>query len=553
MSELSARAKSAVLTLCCAGQFMVILDVSVVNVALPSIRADLGFTVSGLQWVVNAYTVLFAGFLLLGGRATDLLPERGVFVWGFVLFGGSSLIGGFAPNAVTLVLARGVQGLGAAVLAPATLSILNNTFTGPSERNRALGAWGATGGAGGSVGVLLGGVFTELLDWRWVLFINAPIGAVAVLAALRWMPSGAPAASGRSFDAAGASAASAGLIAVVYAIVRSESDGWAAPGPLVSLAVGIALLAGFLAIERRAANPLLPLGVLRRRRLATANVAIFLLGFAVLSMWYFATLYLQQVLHYSPIEAGLAFAPMSTLLAVGSGTAGKVASRFGPGRVGAVGLGLIASGMLLFATAPVGGSYLLNVLPASLVTASGIGLGLVSVTAAATQDAAREEAGLASGLVNTSRQVGGSLGLAVLATVAGTRADSLAGTTSAAEATNSGFHAAFVTGAVAAAAGALLSATLARAAAPAPAEPARPGKHRLSSAATAWWSSSIETQPTVPMPHPRHRTASHRNPTWVPSTATQPTVPIPMIRPANRPSTHVRTLAAQRFHNDGFR
>jgi MFS family permease len=321
--------KPYILLLCCLGQFMVVLDVSVVNVALPAIRADLGFDLGSLQWVVNAYTVLFAGFLLLGGRAADLLSRRTVFSAGFLLFAGASLIGGFAPGALTLVLARGVQGLGAAVLAPATLAILTGTFTGPGERGRALGTWGAVGGAGGALGVLVGGLATELLDWRWVFFVNVPIGAVAVLAARRFIPSG-QSTRDRKLDVPGAVTGSAGLVALVYAIVTAGEHAWLRTGTLLPLASGVALLGAFLVIESRLArDPLLPLDIFTRPGLAAANSVVFLLGFAMLAMWYFVTLHLQQVLGYPPIRAGLAFLPMVTVLALlaGDGAAHRAVRR----------------------------------------------------------------------------------------------------------------------------------------------------------------------------------------------------------------------------------
>ncbi|MGV9678518.1 MFS transporter [Nocardia sp. NPDC003482] len=466
--EINKRQKVLILLLCCLGQFMVVLDVSVVNVALPSVKNDLGFSIAGLQWVVNAYTVLFAGFLLLGGRLTDLLPQRAVFAWGFAIFAGSSLICGSATDALMLTCARGVQGLGAAVLAPATLSILTNTFTEDRERTRAFGIWGSVGGVGGAAGMFLGGVFTQLLDWRWVFFINVPIGVVAVLAAPRVLPKihlGREATGERRLDVLGATAVTAGLVAVVYAIVTTPDHGWASPASLVPLGVGIALLAAFVVIEHRVdTSPVVPLRVFANRQLTLANVVIFLLGFAMLAMWYFVTLYLQQVLGYGPIEAGLAFVPMAVAIAVFSRVAGVLSNRFGSAVVLIAGMVSTAAGMGMFALMPVSGNYALHVLPATLVTALGIGIGFVAGTIAATAGAPKDEAGLASGLLNSARQIGGSFGLAVLAAVAAARTNAILRTpgTTPVSATTAGYHLAFVLGAIAAAVGAVVGVPLLR-------------------------------------------------------------------------------------------
>src|SRR5947209_2838356 len=300
--------KTWTLILCCAAQFMVILDVSIVNVALPSIRRDLGFSAVDLQWVVNAYTLTFAGFLLLGGRASDLLGRRRVFVFGLLLFAGASLVGGLSTTQGMLIGARGLQGLGGAVVAPATLSILTTTFAEGAERNRALSAWGAMGGAGGAAGALLGGLLTQALGWQWILFVNVPIGVAAALAAQRFVDEGRPDVVGRRhFDLAGAITVTAGLVVLTYGIVRTDVNGWGSFTTLATLAAGLALLGVFLVIEGRlSARPLVPLRIFRSRTLSGANVVVFMLGASVFAMWYFVSLYLQQVLGYSPIEAGLA-------------------------------------------------------------------------------------------------------------------------------------------------------------------------------------------------------------------------------------------------------
>jgi EmrB/QacA subfamily drug resistance transporter len=455
-----ARRRTLTLVLCCLAQFMVILDVSIVNVALPSISADLGFTPASLAWVVNAYTLAFTGFLLLGGRAADLLGRREVFAGGLALFALASLAGGLAQSELALVVARAAQGLGGAVVAPATLSILTTGFPEGRERNRALGYWGAMGAVGGASGALLGGVLTETLNWRWILIINVPIGLLGALAALRVVRTGRrDAGATRQFDLAGALTVTCGLVVLTYGIVQSESHGWASARTLLTLAGGAALLAVFLVVEGRlATRPLVPLRIFASRALSGANVVVFCLGGSVFAMWYFVSLYLQQVLGYSPIEAGVAFLPMPITIAAVTQAATRLTSRYGPGPVLAVGMALIAAGMLLFARIAPDGDYLSDVLGPALLCSAGIGFSFVPVTIAATTGVHRTEAGLASGLVNTSRQMGGSLGLALLATVATQRTAGLAGDVSQLEALTEGFQRAFAVGAAIALTGALVSA-----------------------------------------------------------------------------------------------
>ncbi|MEA2282954.1 MAG: hypothetical protein QOK21_3561 [Solirubrobacteraceae bacterium] len=467
--------KSWTLFLCCLAQFMIILDVSVVNVALPSIRNDLGFSATDLQWVVNAYTLTFAGFLLLGGRAADLLGQRRIFVSGLLLFAVASLAGGLSQNQTVLVLARGLQGLGGAVVAPVTLSILTTTFSEGAERNRALAAWGMMGAAGGAAGVLIGGVLTDLLGWQWILFINVPIGVLAALAARRFIIESEIAPSGtRHYDAAGALTVTAGLLIVTYAIVRTDVNGWGSTATLGTMAVGIALLLAFVGIEGRfSRRPLVPLGIFRTRSLTAANIVVFFMGAAVFAMWYFVSLYLQEVLGYSPIRAGLAFLPMTFSIIIATSLARRFIGRFGPGRVLAGGMTLVAIGMALFATVPADGVYVSDVLAPAVLTALGLGFSFVPVTIAAVAGVQGPQSGLASGLVNTSRQFGGSLGLAVLATIASQHTRTVAhGGRIDATALTAGFHSAFLAGAAFAVAGALVAAAgLARQGAPV-AEPA---------------------------------------------------------------------------------
>jgi len=454
--------KTWTLVLCCVAQFMVILDVSVVNVALPSIRADLHFGGTELQWVVNAYALTFAGFLLLGGRAADLLGRRLMLVIGLFAFAATSLAGGLAGSKEVLTGARALQGLSGAVVAPATLSVLTSTFTEGGERNRALGLWGAMGGAGGAAGVLLGGILTETLSWRWILFINIPIGVLAGLAALHYIAeSKRDDAARRSFDVSGAVTVTLGLIVLVYGIVRTDRYGWGSAHTLITLGIGVALIALFLLIEGRLAKaPLVPLRVFKSRQLSAANLVMFLLGASSFAMWYFVSLYLQEVRGLSPIQTGFAILPMALSVAVGAQIAGKGTARFGAGPLLALGMALVAIGMLLFGRAPVGGSFGTEVLPAEVITALGVGLAFVPVTIAAMAGSAPQEAGLASGLVNTARQIGGSLGLAILATIAVARTSDLAGHVALKPALNSGFHHAFVVGAAFAGVGAIAAALL---------------------------------------------------------------------------------------------
>ncbi len=457
------RRRSATLFLCCLAQFMVILDVSIVNVALPSIQSDLGFEPAHLQWVVNAYTLTFAGFLLLGGRAADLIGRRTVFIAGLGVFGAASLAGGLAQSDTMLVLARAVQGLGGAIVAPATLSILTTAFAEGPERNRALGLWAAMGGAGGAAGALLGGILTETLSWRWILIINVPIGIGAAVAAMRFLLAEQDSRRGakRGFDLAGAITVTAGLVVLTYGIVGSEQAGWVSLQTLGLIGVGAVLLAVFTFIEGRLAQtPLVPLRIFASRALTGANIVILFMGSAAFAMWYFVSLYLQEVLGFSPIEAGLAFLPMTLAVVASSQLASRWVSRFGPGPVLVGGMSSIAVGMLLFSGVSADGSWAGDVLVPSLFASAGIGFSFVPVTIAATAGVSGPEQGLASGLVNTSRQVGGSLGLALLATIATQRTADLTGSLSRGAALTQGFDRAFLVGGLFAVAGALAAAVL---------------------------------------------------------------------------------------------
>jgi EmrB/QacA subfamily drug resistance transporter len=420
----------AILFLVCAAQFMVILDVSVVNVALPAVRSALGFSETGLQWVVSAYTLTFGGLLLLGGRAGDLLGRKRMFVVGIVVFSLASLVGGLAQSQAMLVAARALQGVGGAIVAPATLAILTTTFREGPERAKAFAAWGAVAAAGGSAGGLVGGVLTELLSWRWILFVNLPIGVAIVLLALRDLQPDRveDRAAARDFDLTGALTITLGVSALVYGIVRSESVGWGATETLGSIAAGGVLILAFVLVEARLAKaPLMPLTIFASRQLTAANLAVFMLGAAMFAMWFFLSLYLQGVLGLSAIETGLAFLPQTAMLALGSTQAAPVVGRLGIRTTLTVGFLLAAAGLAWLTQISPDGSFWVDVLAPSVVLAAGMGLCMVPITTAAVTGVAGRQAGLASGLVNVSRQVGGALGLAILASIASSRtADLLA-------------------------------------------------------------------------------------------------------------------------------
>jgi len=457
------RSKNVLLVLICLAQFMVILDVSIVNVALPSIRDGLHFGTTGLQWVVNAYTITFGGFLLLGGRLADLLGRRRVFLAGAALFSLGSLLCAFANSRGLLIGARGLQGIGGAVLSPASLAIITTSFAEGSERNRALGVWGAIGGLGATSGALLGGLLTQGFGWPAIFLINVPIGVGVIIVGRRIIPESRREDIHRHFDVSGALLVTLGLIVAVYGIVRSESLGWDSAGVLGPLAIAAALLALFALVEGRfAPAPLLPLSILRKPRLRAANLVIALLYSGVFSMWFFLTLYMQQVLGYSALSAGLAFIPMTLSVALAAALAPRFVARFGVRPVLASGMLSSAVGLGLLTGIAPGDSYL-TVLPGGVLGAGGLGLALVPATIAAVQGISPEQSGLASGLLNTSRLVGGALGLAVLSTIADSHTSSqLAHGASSLGALTSGYQLALGLGALISLLGAFLTVVLLR-------------------------------------------------------------------------------------------
>ena len=446
-----------VLVIVCLAQFMVILDATIVNVALPSIQSDLGFTPSTLQWVINGYTLVFGGFLLLGGRAGDLLGRRKVFVAGVIVFTTASLLNGLATSSEWLVASRALQGLGGALVSPAALSIITTTFAEGADRTKALGVWSAIAAGGGAFGLLLGGILTEQLSWEWIFFVNVPIGIATLALALRYVPESRALQRQATADVPGAVSVTAGLIVLVFAIVKATDYGWGSWKTLALGAIAVALLAAFVYIEKHSPAPLIRLGIFRSRSIVGANLVMLVVAGGLFSFFFFATLYLQEILGYSPLEAGLAFLPVTAGIMVGAGLAQQLVKRIGVRAVSVLGMAIAATGLFILSSASVGGSYLSDILPGLIPQSIGMGLTFVPITLIATTNVEAEDAGLASGLFNTSQQVGGSLGLAILSTLAANKtASMLIGGSGRAQALVDGFNVAFVAAAVLVAAGALV-------------------------------------------------------------------------------------------------
>jgi EmrB/QacA subfamily drug resistance transporter len=407
-----------ILVLICLAQFMVILDATIVNVALPSIQKDLGLSEANLQWIINAYTLVFGGFLLLGGRAGDLLGRKRVFLVGLVIFTAASLLNGLANSEGMLIAFRAVQGLGAALISPAALSIISTTFAEGRERARALGVWAAIAIGGSAVGLVLGGVLTQAFSWPWIFFVNVPVGIVAFLLALRYVPESKDEHAHKSYDVAGAATVTGGLMSLVYAIVKAETNGWGATVTIGFFALAAILLVSFVLIELRSSEPLVRLSIFRIRSLTTANIAMFLVASGMFAMFFFNTLYIQRVLGYGPLKAGVALLPFTAGIMISAGLASGLATRIGVRPVASVGMVLTIIGMLLFARMPVDGSYASDVLPGIALSSLGMGAVFMPLTLVATTGLHNEDQGLASGLFNTSQQIGGALGLAILSTIA---------------------------------------------------------------------------------------------------------------------------------------
>jgi EmrB/QacA subfamily drug resistance transporter len=449
----------------CAGSLMIVLDSTIVNVALPSIRSDLGFSQTSLAWVVNAYMLTFGGFLLLGGRLGDLYGPRRLFLGGIGLFTISSLLCGLSTSQGLLIGARAVQGLGGAVASAVSLSLMMTLFTEPADRAKAMGVFGFVASGGGTLGVLAGGVLTDVLDWHWIFLVNLPIGILVMVLALRLLPGGRAHAVTQRLDVAGAITVTSALVIAVYAIVNGNDAGWTSTQTLGLLAAAAALLAVFTAVEAKVVAPLMPLGLLKRRNIATSNIVGVLWAASMFAWFFLSALYLQLVLGYTPLQVGLAFLPANLIMGAFSlGLSARIVMRFGIRRPLGVGLLLAAAGLALFVRVPVHGSFLVDVLPSMILLGIGAGVAFNPVLLAAMSDVEPQESGLASGIVNTAFMMGGALGLAVLASVAGARTRHLeAGGTDHLTALTGGYHTAFLVGAIFALAAAAIGAGVLRA------------------------------------------------------------------------------------------
>ena len=458
----SARSKWLGLALLSAVQFMVVLDIAIVNVALPSIQIDLGFSQENLQWVISAYALVFGGFLLLGGRAADLLGRRRLFLVGIAVFTLASLFAGMAWSEASLITARSLQGFGAAIISPAALSILGVTFTEGRERNIALGVWGAVGGFGAAAGVLLGGILTDAFSWEWIFLVNVPVGVTAFALTPKLLGESRDARVKR-FDAFGALLVTSGLVTLVYAITKAGDFGWTSGKTIGLFTAAAVLLLGFLGWEARVEEPLVRLGIFRLQTVTGANVAGFILGSALFAMFLMLTLYMQQVLGYSAMKTGIAYLAVAGTSIFWAGLASQLVTKIGVKPVLVTGMSLLTVGIAYFTQVSVGGSYLTDLLPGFLLVAIGMAFAFVSISIAALAGVEDAEQGLASGLINTSQQIGGALGIAVLSTIATTKAENgIAAGTDAPTALVDGFQAAFVVGGVVAAIGIVAAVVLVR-------------------------------------------------------------------------------------------
>jgi EmrB/QacA subfamily drug resistance transporter len=466
------RSRWSALALIVTAQFMVILDVAIVNVALPSIKTDLGFSQDNLQWVISAYALLFGGTLLLGGRLADVLGRRRMFVAGLGLFALSSLLCGLAWSEGSLIAFRALQGLGGALLAPAALSLLMTTFPEGQERNKALGIYGAASGSGAAVGVLLGGLLTSYLSWSWIFFINVPVGAAAIALTPFLLRESRADLQHRHFDVLGATTITAGLMMLVYALTRATTDGWGSPGTIALLAGSAALVFAFVVVETRSRWPLLPLRIFRSRTLSAANGTMAIVGGVTFSEFFLLTLYLQNVLGYSALRAGAAFVAFAGSVVIVSNLAQTIVARFGVQRTLVAGLLMSALSVALLTRIPVHGDYFTDLFPAFVLGGTGLSLTFVPVTIASLSGVGREDAGVASGLVNTSRQIGGAIGIAAISAIAATSTSNFVNShprtvASSGVALHHGLQTALYVLAALLVAGAVLAATLVRPASPA--------------------------------------------------------------------------------------
>jgi EmrB/QacA subfamily drug resistance transporter len=467
MTTMNARTRWLALYVLCLASLMIVLDVTIVNVALPSIKTDLGFSETSVAWVVNAYLLTYGGFLLLGGRLGDLFGNRRLFLVGITLFTLASLACGVATTQWFLVSARAVQGVGGAITSAVSLSLMMSLFTDAADRAKAMGIFGFVAAGGGSIGVLLGGVLTNSLDWHWIFLVNFPIGILVVVLSLRLLPAAPGLAAGGRLDVAGAVTVTSSLMLAVYAIVNGNETGWTSAQALGLLAAAAVLLVVFLWIEERVQAPLMPLRLFRLRNVATSNVVGMLWAAAMFAWFFLSALYLQLVLGYSPLKVGLAFLPSNVIMAAFSiGLSAKLVMRFGIRTPLATGLLLAAAGLALFARLPVDGNFVVDVLPSMILLGFGAGMALNPLLLAAMSDVAPEESGLASGIVNTSFMMGGALGLAILASVAASRTEALAATHGHLAALTGGYHVAFAIGALFAGAAAVIGGTRLRVGAP---------------------------------------------------------------------------------------
>ena len=422
----SIKHKGLALLVLAGAQFMVVLDATIVNVALPSIQDALKFSSTAqLQWIVTAYTLLFGGFLLLGGRLADLLGRRRIFLVGISLFAASSLLAGLAQSPVQLIAFRGLQGLGAALLSPSALSLVLSIFADGKERNKALGVWSGVAAGGGAVGLLLGGILTQYADWRWIFFINVPVGAILAALALRYLPAARPAPGKRNFDVPGAVLVTAGLMLLVYALVKATNYGWISLQTLGGVGLALVLLAAFVVNELRAAQPLMPLRIFKNRNVAAGNLMQLPITAGMFGVFFYLSLYLQQVLQFSPVQTGVHNLPFTIVIGIMAAITSKKVASVSPKTI-LIGAPLLtAAGLAYFAQIPVDGSYWRDIFPGIILMASGIGATFVALTLAATSGVSHRESGLVSGLLNTSQQIGGAIGLAVLTTVSTARTTSV--------------------------------------------------------------------------------------------------------------------------------